>query len=54
MVSMNKQTTNLIVFLGALVAGVSCIALGHPEIGGAILVGAVGHALPSPFTKAPE
>lgn len=52
---MTKQTTNLIVFLGALVAGISCLVLGHPELGGAILLGAVGHALPSPFTpKAPE
>jgi hypothetical protein len=50
---MNKQTANLAIFIATLVAGISCLALGHPELGGALLLGAVGHAATSPFQKPP-
>ena len=52
---MNKQTANLVIFLATLSAGIACVCLGHEQLGGGILLGALGHAVPSPFaSKAQE
>lgn len=51
---MTKATANLCVFLATVIAGVSCLALGHEAIGAGLLAAAIGHGIPSPFAKQPE
>lgn len=46
---MTKEQMNLAVFLATICAGIACLALGHEAIGSALLVGAAGHAVPSPL-----
>ena len=46
---MSRDIANLVAFGLTIAAGVICIALGHESIGGALLTGAVFHAVPSPF-----
>jgi hypothetical protein len=52
--AMSKDLLNLIAFGLTIAAGVICLSLGHETIGGALLTGAVFHAVPSPFNKRPE
>lgn len=48
---MTKSQFNLAVFLATLIAGISCLALGHEAIGAALITGAIGHAAPSPLGR---
>ncbi len=49
-----KDKVNSAAMLVALVGGIVCFVMGHPEAGAARLAFAGGHALPSPVQAASD